>query len=201
VAKREQKDLSVLVCTLDISERSLDTHRIDQAMEAVDHLERALVRWGLTKADLMRRSGAWRSGCALPTGLNSKGEIVDKGARATRNTTLNACRREFSLDEYAFAAKILELRRESKWICEHVPSSVALSHSRVVFESFAAHLFRHAGRPRWRSPGAVNVLIGGSRDKGRGPATAAEIERAVASGKNPPQARGGAWAGLSVRGT
>jgi hypothetical protein len=199
--KREQMDLSVLVLTHDVSEHSLDAHRIDQAMLAVGHLERALVRWGLTNLDLMRRSGAWRRACALPTGLNSKGEIVDKEARATRNTGLDACRKKFSLTEYTFAAKILEFRRESKWICEHVPSSVALSHAKGVYESFAAHLFRHAGRPRWRSPGAVNVLIGGSRDKGRGPATAAEIERAVASGKNPPQARGGAWAGLSVRGT
>lgn len=191
----------MLVLGLSVDPQGDVAHRIDQALAAAGQLERALVRWGLANLDQMRYSNEWQRARTLPTGVNTKGEIIDQAARQLRNAALGACRQRFTLTGYAFTAKVLELRRESRWICEHVPSSSALSHAAVVFESFAVHIFRQAGRPRWHHPNANNVLVGYSRDRGRGMATDAEIAAATAKNKQPPQPRAGSWPGLSLQGT
>jgi hypothetical protein len=108
-------------------------------------------------------------------------------------------RKEFHLTEYDFTAKVLELRRESRWIGDHVPSSSALVHVTQVSEAFAAHLFRGAGIPRIPHPWENRVLQGYVRDHGRGEASPAEIERAAAKDRQPPRARSASWTGVSLR--
>lgn len=176
-------------------------HRLDAALFAAGQLERALTRWGLSNLDAMRRTARWREACALPSGLSAIGEVVDHKARRVRNALLNELRREFHLTEYDFKDRILTLRRESRWINDHIPSSSALAHATQVYEAFAAHLFRGAGRPRIPRPWDTRCLHGASRDAGRGEATPEEAEKALAQGKTPPKPRPGTWAGLSLRGS
>ena len=173
--------------------------RLDRALLAAGHLERALTRWALANLEALRRTDRWRDACALPTGLLPNGEVVDDKARKLRNAALNSLRREFHLTDYDFTAKILELRRESRWICAHVPSSSALVHATRVWESFAAHLFRGAGLPTVSQPWENRVLEGYVRYQGRGEATLDEVERARAMDRTPPKARAAEWSGISMR--
>jgi transposase len=175
------------------------TRRLDAAFVAIGHLERALTRWALTNLDSMRRTTRWHAACAMATGLSPSGEVTDPAARKVRNSALNALRCEFRLTEYDFKKRILELRRDSYWIGDHVPSQSALAHAAQVWESFAAHLFRSAGRPEVPRPWQNQLIEGASRDEGRGPATQQEVERAEAKGKRPPKARKASWSGVSLR--
>jgi hypothetical protein len=197
VAANEPDCFSVLRCRLKTDENA--RRRLDVAFVAAGHLERALTRWALTNLESMRHTTRWREACALPSGLSASGEVNDASARRTRNAALNALRREFSLSEYDFTKRILELRRNSRWIGEHAPSSSALLHATQVWESFAAHLFRSAGRPRVPRPWENRVLLGYVRDQGRGAATDEEVEKATAKGMKAPKARSARWSGLSLR--
>ena len=197
VATNEPVCFSVLRCRLMPDENT--RRRLDVAFVAAGHLERALTRWALTNLDSMRHTTRWRDACALSTGLSASGEVNDAAARRTRNAALNALRKEFCLSEYDFTKRILELRRDSHWIGEHVPSSSALVHATQVWESFAAHLFRGAGRPTVPRPWENRVLHGYFRDEGRAAATEEEVEKFAAQGKEPPKARSAGWTGLSLR--
>jgi transposase len=173
--------------------------RLDVAFMSAGHLERALTRWALTNLESMRRTTRWRDACAMPTGLSASGEVNDAIARRTRNAALNALRKEFCLSEYDFTKRILELRRDSRWIGDHVPSSSALVHATQVWESFAAHLFRGTGLPTVPRPGDKRVLQGYTRYVGRAAPTEEEAEKFTAKGEKPPKARSAGWSGLSLR--
>src|ERR1035438_3627746 len=175
--------------------------RLDDAMFAGGQLERALIHWGLGNLTAMKRTKRWRAACAMPTGLSAAGEVIDEVARKARNVALGALRQEFHLTEYDFIGEIGRLRTRSHWITEHVPSSSAKVHAVHVYEGFAAHLFRRAGRPRVPNPYITRVLHGCTRDEGRGEATPEEITKAQTKDKVPPKARGARWTGLSLRGT
>jgi hypothetical protein len=197
VAANDSDCFSVLRFRLTPDENT--RHRLDAAFVAAGHLERALTRWALTNLESMRHTTRWRDAGALPTGLSARGEVIDTAARRSRNAALKALRKEFSLSEYNFTKRVLELRRDSRWIGDHVPSSSALVHATQVWESFAAHLFRGAGLPMVRRPWEKRVLHGYVRDEGRGEATDEEVEFARANGKKPPKARSAGWCGLSLR--
>ncbi len=190
-------DHSVLV--LDLRPSPAQAHRLDQALVAAGNLRRALTRFGLARLRDLHQSPEWRAARALPTGLDAKGKVVDAPARKARNEALNAARTTRRLSERDFEMVVLELRRESHWIAEHVPSSSALAISHEVWEVFERHLFAGGGLPRIRPPRLVTHLPGSSRDEGRGPATPTETERALARDKNPPQERRPKWAGLTLQ--
>jgi hypothetical protein len=176
VATNDPDCFSVLRCRLMLDENT--RRRLDVAFVAAGHLERALTEWALTNLESMRHTTRWRDACALPTGLSGSGEVIDTAARRSRNAALNTLRKESFLSEYDFTKRILELRRDSRWIGEHVPSSSALVHATQVWESFAAHLFRGAGRPRVPCPWENRVLHGYVRDEGRAAATNEEVQKA-----------------------
>lgn len=157
------------------------------------------MRFGLARLRDLRQSPEWLAARALPTGLDTIGKVIDAPARTARNEALNVTRLSHRLSERDFETVALELRRESHWICEHVPSSSALRVSHEVWEVFERHLFAGGGLPRIRPPGHITHLPGSSRDEGRGPASPAEIERALARGTTPPKERRGAWAGLTLQ--
>jgi transposase len=137
----------------------------------------------------------------MPTGRSARGEVIDAEAHSCRNATFDALRKEFSLTQNDFAKKALALRRDSKWIGDHVPSSSSVVHARQVWESFAAHLFRSAGPPKIPRPHESRVLQGHFREFGRGAATNEELESSAARGRKPPKARNGFWTGISLRTT
>ena len=199
VTRDADESLSVLRLRL-LPDENL-RRRLDTALVAAGHLERALTRWGAANLDAMRRTRRWRAGVAMPTGLSASGEVADPAARRARNHVLDELRREFHLTEYAFIGEILRLRTNSRWICDHVPSSSASVHGAQVYEAFAAHLYRGAGRPRIARPCQTTVLQGYARYGGRGEATPEEVEAATQKGRTPPRARAGSWAGLSLRGS
>jgi len=184
VTTREPDAFSVLRLRLVLDENT--RRRLDAAMAAVGHLERGLTQWSLSNLEAMRRTSRWRETCAMPAGLSTTGSVTGQGARKVRNAALIELRREFHLTEYDFKAQILELRRDSKWICDHVPSSSALVHAAQVWESFAAHLFHGAGRPKVPRPWSNRVLQGCVRDAGRGAPTNEETVKAEAAAKLPP---------------
>ena len=173
--------------------------RLDVAFVAAGHLEQALTRWALTNLESMRHTTRWRDAGALSTGLSASGEVNDATVRRTRNAALNTLRKEFCLTEYDFTKRILELRRDSRWIGEHVPSSSALVHATQVWKSFAAHLFRGAGRPRVPRLWDKRVLLGYFRYVGRAEPTPEEMREAAVKGRTPPRARSAGWSGLSLR--
>ena len=188
---------SVLRCRLMIDENT--RRRLDVAFVAAGHLEQALTRWALTNLESMRHTTRWRDAGALSTGLSASGEVNDATVRRTRNAALNTLRKEFCLTEYDFTKRILELRRDSRWIGEHVPSSSALVHATQVWKSFAAHLFRGAGRPRVPRLWDKRVLLGYFRYVGRAEPTPEEMREAAVKGRTPPRARSAGWSGLSLR--
>jgi hypothetical protein len=91
------------------------------------------------------------------------------------------------------------MRRESRWIGDHVPSTSAIVHGTQVWETFAAHLFRGAGLPTIRNPRENKVLQGYVRYEGRNAATSEEAQKAIAIGRRPPKARSAAWSGLNLQ--
>ncbi len=137
-------DHSVLV--LDLRPSPAQAHRLDQALVAAGDLRRVLTHFGLARPRDLRQSPEWRAARALPTGLDAKGKVVDAPARKARNEALNAARTTRRLSERDFEMVALELRRESHWIAEHVPSSSALAISHEVWEVFERHLFAGGGR-------------------------------------------------------
>lgn len=199
MSARELDVFSVLRLRLRLDE--VTRHRLDVTLPAVGQLERALTRWGLGNLDAMRRTRRWRAACNLPTGLSSSGEVADREVRRARSAALNALRKEFHVTAYDFVGHALKLRKQSSWLCHHVPSSSAIVHAAEVYEAFAAHLFRGAGRPRVPRPWDNCVLQGYVRDVGRGGPTDEEVERATTNGRKPPRARNTRWTGLSLRGS
>ncbi len=199
MSARESNAFSTLRLRLTLDHTS--RHRLDMALLAVGQLERALTRSGLRNLDAMKRTRRWSEVCGLPTGLSPSGEIVDPRARRLRNAALQSLRREFHLTEYDFVAQVLKLRRESRWLCDHVPSSSSMVHATQVYEAFAAHLFRGAGRPRVPQPGSNCSLLGYVRDAGRSEATHEEVAIALAKGNKVPQARNAKWSGLFLSGS
>lgn len=187
------------VVVLDLRPSPAQAHRLDQALFAGGNVRRAVARFGLARLRDLRQSPEWRAARGLPTGLDSRGKVVDAPARTARNEALNAARLSHRLSERDFTMVALELRRESHWISEHVPSSSALAISHEVWGAFERHLFAGGGLPRIRPPRHVTHLPGSSRDEGRGPATPEETERAEARGKNAPKERHPAWAGLTLQ--
>ncbi|HUZ42102.1 MAG TPA: hypothetical protein VMU68_12035 [Acidimicrobiales bacterium] len=127
MAADEPDCFSVLRCRLVIDEST--RHRLDVAFVAAGHLERALTIWALANLKSMRHTKRWRNARTLPTGLSASGEVIDTVARNIRNAAINALREDFSLTECWFTKRILELRRDSRWIGNHVPSSSALVHA------------------------------------------------------------------------
>jgi hypothetical protein len=197
MATNDPDCFSVLRCRMMTDENS--RRRLDVAFVAAGHLERALTRWALTNLESMRHTTRWRDAGALSTGLSASGEVNDATVRRTRNAALNTLRKEFCLTEYDFTKRILELRRDSRWIGEHVPSSSALVHATQVWKSFAAHLFRGAGRPRVPRLWDKRVLLGYFRYVGRAEPTPEEMREAAVKGRTPPRARSAGWSGLSLR--
>ncbi len=190
-------DRSVLV--LDLRPSPAQAHRLDQALFATGNLRRALTRFGLARLRDLRQSPEWRAARGLPTGLDATGKVINAPARTARNEALDAARLSHRLSERDFEMVVLELRRESHWIAEHVPSSSALRVSHEVWEVFERHVFAGAGRPKVPWAREVTHLPGSSRDQGRGPATPTETERALARDKTPPKERHGTWAGLTLQ--
>ncbi|HUZ40024.1 MAG TPA: hypothetical protein VMU68_01335 [Acidimicrobiales bacterium] len=150
MAANEPDCLSALCCRLTVDENV--RRRLDLAFVAAGHLERALVQWALTNLVSMRRATRWRDACLTGAVDLAEDEEFGEAARKIRNEAFRTLREEYSLTEYGFTKRILEIRRDSKWIGEHVPSKSALVHAARVWESFAAHLFRGAGRPKVPRP-------------------------------------------------